>query len=243
MSNTAALQLVDPAELKIREEGEEIIAAAHALVLTTADDYTNAVELGQSIKKSIESVVAYFEPLITPQRASLQALYDRKNAHIHPREEAVQIVKEKAITWKRGERLRLEAEQRALEEKQQKLDDERRLQEAIAREAEGDAAGADEILDEPAPVPFVPVPRPTAPKVVGTAETKRWTFDPKADIAAVIKHIAGISQDQGLAHPELVNVLQLDTKTTRQLVTAMRANFNVPGIRAYEEEGLSLSGR
>lgn len=241
---TTALQALTPAEQKIREEGEAFIANANALAIINADSYTNAVEFGKAIKRSINDVETYFDPLIVPQRASLQALYDRKNSHIHPREAAVEIVKRKAIEWQRAERDRLAEEQRQRDALQRSLDEERRLAEAIALEAEGDDAGAAEVLDEVPPPSFTPVPVRPTPKVAGAAATKRWTFDEEAvDIAGVIKHIAGVPQDQKLAHPELACILKLNTKAIQQLITPQREHFNVPGIHAYEADGLSLSGR
>jgi hypothetical protein len=234
-----------PDTTQLTAEATQLVTDAQSLVITDARSYAAAAEFGKGIKALQKKIVDFFAPMKKKAHESWKQICESEKNELSPTEEAERITKEKMLDFQRAEQKRLAEETRAREIHAKKLEEDRRLQEAIDLEEEGDRAGADDVLAQPVAVPIIALQRPAAPKVAGVATTKRWTFnkDAKIDVAAVIKHIAGIPQDQKLAHPELVNLLTPDTKCVQQRITADRENFNVPGIHAYESDGLSLGSK
>lgn len=233
-----------PDTAALAEESMEIVRAAEVMTVADADGYRLAVEFGKGVKALQKRIVDKFAPHKKRAYDAWKGLCDDEHSDLKPTEEAEGIVKTKLLTFQRAERDRLAVEQKAKEAQQRKLDEERQLQEAIDLEEDGDPEGAAAVLDEPPAPVFIPAPQRATPKVSGAAETKRWTFNETTiRLASIIRHIAGVPQDQPLAHPEFVNLLALNAKTTRSLITGMRGDFNVPGIDAYEEDGISLSSK
>jgi hypothetical protein len=221
-------------------KSNELVEQARAITITDSGAYQLAVEFGKGIKALQKAIVDKFAPHKKRAHAAWQGLCDDEKKDLAPTEEAERIVKEKILEFRRSEQKRLEDEQRDREKKAQKLEEDRRLQEAIDLEADGDRAGADEALQMPIAPPIVGL-KSADPKVSGIAIPKKWTFDEsKVDLARVVMHIAGVEK---LAHPEFLRVLCLDTKATRQLVTAMKDTFNCPGVTAYEAESVSLGSK
>jgi hypothetical protein len=225
-------------------ESTALVTSANAIAITDSASYQAAVEFGKGVKALQKKITDFFAPHKQRAHAVWKALCDDERSQITPTEEAERIVKRKLLDFKRQEDARAEVERREREAHARKLEEERRLQEAIEREEDGDVAAADDILNEPVRMPIVSVPQASVPKIAGVATPKRWTIDEtKTDLAAIVKHIAGVPQEQKLAHPELLHILALDTKTARQLVVAMKEHFNVPGIAAGEVENISLGSR
>ena len=244
---TSAIDVVTdrPDTTAISAEASAIVLAASTFLVDSEESYRLAVNFGRGIKALQKRISEFFDPHKRRAKAMHAGLCEEEKSQLAPTEEAEQIMKKKMLGYQ-VECARLQRqEQERLEAQQRKLNEDRQIAEAIDLEEQGDIAGADAALNEVAPLPYVPLAlRFAPPKVAGAASTKRWTFDRgSVDVAPIIKHIAGIPQDQPLVHPEIVNLLALDAKTAQQLVTAMKGSFNVPGVRAFEADGLSLSAK
>lgn len=225
-------------------ESSALVESAKAISVTDAASFQAGVDFGKGVKGLQKKITDFFGLHKKRAHDAWNGLCDDERTQLAPTEEAERIIKKKLLDWKQKEDVRLEADRRQREEQARKLEEERRLQEAIDLEDEGDAAGAEQVLAEPLRTPVVSIAKAAAPRVAGLATPKRWTIDEsKTDLASVVKHIAGVPQDQKLAHPELLHLLALDTKTARQLVVAMKEHFNVPGIVAGEVENISLGSR
>lgn len=238
MSSTA-LQLVPPEPLDtsaLSAESSALVLRAEALQVTDAASYAVAAEFGKGCKALLAVIDSKTDPNVARWHAGHKAACADQRELQDPANRAIKITARKMTDWKREDDARAERArlQRVIEAR--KLAEEQQLAEAIELEAEGDTEGAEEVLAAP-PAPIFIAPRPTAPKVAGISTPKRWTFEVD-DVASVIKHIAGVPQDKPLAHPELVPVLCVDSAPTRRLVT--NGNFAVPGIRAYQDEGVSF---
>jgi hypothetical protein len=230
---SASLQLADPKEQEIQSEGELLVAEANALTVTDSASYTALAEFLKSIKRSLKSIEDYFSGLITPQRTALQALYDRKNSHIKPREEAERIAKKKIASYEEQLERERRVEEARLQEEARVREEERRMQEALDMESDGDRKGAEQLLSEP----IEPMPvrvAPSTPKVAGISFREEWKFE-LGSIVEVAKHVA--------AHPEDACLLALNTTAVGQMVRARKSAFKVPGIRAYMEKNVAAGGR
>lgn len=224
-------------------EASEIVLKAQAITIASDDTYRSACEFGKGIKSLQKRIAEFFEPHKRRAKAVHSALCDDEKSQLVPTEKAEIIIKSKVMEWRIAEAKREADLQRQREELARKQEEERRLQEALDAEEEGDTAAATAILEEPIETPIVAMPR-LAPKVAGVASVKRWTYrENTVDVAAIIRHIAGLAPDAKLAHPELVNLLAIQSTTARQLITAMKDNFRVPGIDAYQADGVSFGSK
>jgi hypothetical protein len=229
-----------PDTSQLAAQSAALIADAESIVIVDQASFEAAVEFGKGAQSLRKKIVDFFSPHKKRAKAVHDELCADEKRQLDGPDRAVVIIKGKILDWQRTERERLAVEQRDREKKAQKLEEDRRLQEAIDLESEGDRVGADEALTMPIAPPIVGL-KSAGPKVSGIAIPKKWTFDEsKVDFARVVMHIAGVEK---LAHPEFLRVLCLDTKATRQLVTAMKDTFNCPGITAYEAESVSLGSK
>lgn len=238
MSNLAA---VPDDATALSTEVSELVVAAQGVTVTDASSRKAAIEFIKEINGSKNKITAFYEPKKQLARAPWAALCEEERELLTVPDRAVKIIKVKVIDFDDTEERRIAEETREREKKAKKLEEARRLQEAIDLEADGNAAAANEVLDAPVVVHVAAIPQPAAAKVEGSARTKRWTFDPqRVDLAAVLCHIVGVPAGTKLAHPELLRVIAINSAAIRQLITAMRDQFSVPGIAAYEEKGLSV---
>jgi len=228
----------------LTQEASMLVQSAHQLVITDDASYAAACEFGKGVKALQKRIADFFAPHKKRAKAVHDALCEDERKQLAPTQTAEGIAKSKVLEWQASERERQGRERIARETEARRLEEERQLQRALDAEAEGDwPETVDEILSEPIETPVVAAPRPVA-KVAGVANTNRWTFDAtRADIAAVIRHIAGLDPNAPLAHPDLVRLLTLDKVATRQIVTAKRETFSVPSIRAYQAEGVAFGSK
>lgn len=239
---TALVVVPDTTQLTV--EARQLVADANALSIVNATSYAAAAEFGKGIKALQKKIVDFLAPMKKKSHAAWKQVCDTERSELAPTEEAERVVKSKMLDWQRKENIRIAEETRRREELARKQEEERRMQEALDLDADGDRKGAEEVLSQPIETPVVAAPHSAAPKISGVAPTKRWTFDlDKIDMDAVLCHIVGVPVGTKLAHPELRRILTIDSSVVRPLVTAMRENFSIPGIQAYEAEGLSLGSK
>lgn len=225
-------------------EANALVRSASAITITDTASYADALEFGSVVKSLQKKITDFFAPHKKRAHEAWRGLCDEETQQLEPTKRAESIVKAKAIEWQRTERRRIAEEERVRQEAARRQAEERALAEAIAAEAEGDDATAAAILDEPivAPVPVTPLR--AVPKVAEAATTKRWALNEEAtNLEALVRFIAGVPAASPLARPDLISLLSLNTKAARQMITAHRDRFNVPGVVAYEDEGISLRGK
>ncbi|MES2415135.1 MAG: hypothetical protein V4614_15115 [Pseudomonadota bacterium] len=75
-----------------------------------------------------------------------------------------------------------------------------------------------------------PVTQVALASAKGVSKTVTWDYE-LTDAKQVIAHVA--------AHPELSNLLMLDTTKTRALVRSLGENCKIPGLRVFQKSGLS----
>lgn len=239
-ANAQPVLIVDNTrEAEIGAKTNSHLEQARALKIYDAEEYKEAAEFGKGLKSLLKEIDETFDPIIASWNKGHKQSCATKKRHAEPVEKAIELVKEKMLAWQRTEKERQDKLLRDREAAAKRAEEERRLEEAQDLQDEGDLDAAIATLSAPIiPPPVIRVAQPVAPKVAGVATTARWTIDENSiDLVKVICHIAGVEK---LARPELVRLLQLDTKAVRQLVTALREGFNVPGITAYQAENISL---
>lgn len=221
-------------------EAEMLVARANEFEITDQESYEAAATFGQGVKGLQKRIVKFFAEMKRTAREAWQTVVDSESEQLDPTKKAESIIKTKMLAFQAEERLRQLALQREREQLARKHEEERRLQEALDLEEDGDREGAEDVLRAPINTQQVAIAAPPL-KVSGVTPTKRWTFDrDNVDIEDVLRHVVGVPKDHKFAHPELVNIVALDEKVTQQLITAMKGRFSVPGIRTREEGGISL---
>lgn len=237
MSNALAIVPPEPLDTStLAAETSLLVRDAEAITITDYDSYSAACDFGKDVMRLKKKIIDFFAPRKQRWHEGHAFECQSERDELAQPERAERIVKDKVIAWRDAERERAEADRRQREADATRLETERQLQRAIDAETGGAwREDVDEMLSEPIELPVVAMSRPAA-KVAGVAAVKRWTFDAASvDLAAVIRHIA--------AHPELTNLLALNTTAVRQMITAQRERFGVPGIRAYQAEDVSFGSK
>ena len=136
---------------------------------------------------------------------------------------------EKILKKKMGANtLQKERERREREEelrRQAEAEMNRKLEEAVKAESEGDALGAEMAMTEAEVMESVAttaVIKPEAPTMKGVSTTKTWKIT-KVDSAAVPTHFQG------------VEIRPVDEKAVLRLIKATKGAIKIPGI-TYEED-------
>lgn len=221
----AALKLV-PQEDEVTKEVATVEVQAKELKVIDAASYIAAGELWKAIKALRGKVAATFDKSIKAAHELHKGLVAKKKEHDGPLDAAERIVKQ-AMSGYDAEQERIrKAEQDRLAAIARKAEEERLLHEAAAAEAEARANGAtkeeaaqvaDAVIAEPVYVPPIVVQKATPKLAGGPVFQKRWDFE--------------IVNEPLIPRQYMV----VDMVKIRQIVTAMKDQTNIPGIRAFEK--------
>lgn len=156
---------VDEAEVRLRAEGEAIVAQVEELSIDDDDSFVVGTELLASIRRSARTAESFMSPIVAKAHELWRITTDRRGLLLRPREQAAKILTEKLGAYDR-ERRRLAAEAARAEEARRLLEA-RKAQEERARalEAAGHTAVAEVVRSAPAaisPVAMAPAPKPAA---------------------------------------------------------------------------------
>lgn len=212
---------------------------ASTLVVEDDEAYAGAGEFLLGIRALRQQIAEHFEPHIKRAFEAHRGLTSARAEQEKPLIDAESIIKGKLDTYRRErERLaREEAErQRALLEQQAR---EQRDREAAALRAEAASTGdaqiaqmAEAVAAEPVYVPTPVVGGP--PKVAGISHRESWTAD-VTDLQALVRHVAD--------HPEHIGLVAPNLPALRQMAKSLKAHLRIPGVRAYDQGGVSASPR
>ena len=206
-------------------------AAANNMVIDSDDRYNQAVAFLQRIKGQQKAVTEFFEPMRLSTKAAYDAVLGRRKDMTTPLDKAEKVIKKKMGAYQqeveRKQRER-EAELRRLAEAER----ERKFQEAVTAEAQGDTIAAEmammeaEVMDDAAAVAVAPV---AAPKVKGISTRMSWEIT-GIDPAKVPVEIAGVC------------IRPVDEKEVMNLIKATKGKIQIPGITYKEKPIISARG-
>ena len=224
-----------PSEDRIREiEGgrASLLSRAEALVVDSPEGEEIAWAVVNALGSLEKAIVADFADAKKASHQAWKAVVAQEKGHLERLAEPNRIVRAKITDWEtekrrrraEAERIAREAAEKVAAEAQriaQKEAEERRLQEAMAAEAAGDTAQAEELLTTPveiAPVelPIIMAPVAAVPKVEGAgAMAERWTFQ--------------ITDPQAIPR----EYLTINEVAIGKVVQALKGQTNIAGVRAY----------
>ncbi len=242
----ASLSIPDAA--LVTQRAQSALQLVETFVVDSPETYQLAADELKAIKARADKLEEQRTSITKPINAALKAVNDLFRGPADLLARAEQALKRKMLAYSE-EQERIAAEERrkaeaAAAEERRRLAEQaeaerKRAEEAAAKAAETNdplaAARAAEhaataaTLATTAQVLTAPVIASVAPKVKGVSTSETWDFE-VVDMPSIIKHIA--------AHPELSNLLTLDTTAVRQYVRSLKANTNIPGLRVFPKKSL-----
>lgn len=216
------LELVEREEA-LCQEVTDIEFQAGAITIDNEDDYKEAAQFGRLLKQRTAEVKDFWKPLKEAAHKAHAEICAREKAMLQPLSNAEKILKQTMGAYiSEQERIRREAEEAARRAAQAEV--ERRLQEAIALEAQGKTSAADaaveeaEIMDEMSNVVSVAAEKS---KAEGVTTKKDWEIE-SIDSSKVPVLVAG------------VELRPVDTSAVMRLIRSTKGQVHIPGV-VYKE--------
>jgi hypothetical protein len=203
-----------------------VVSQAQGITVSDAEDYEMACSFLTLIALRKKQVGETFDPIVQKAHATWKEAIAQRDKFLNPLAIAEMNVKNKVTNWRAEEERKRRAEEARLTAIAKKEADERAAAEAAALEAAGDKQLADLVRQEAAtaPPPVVVAP-PTIPKQDGIAKRVNWRFE-------VI--------DESKVPRELME--PSDVKIGA-IVRSQKNLANIPGVRVWAEETVSVRGR
>lgn len=250
----AALSIPDAGALTKR--AQTALAFVESFQIATAEDYSLAAEELQAVKRRINALEEQRTAITGPINAGLRAVNALFKGPAEVLGQAESAWKRAMLAWT-DEQARIAAEHRRRAEEaaaaerrrleaeaaERQAEAQRKAEEAAAAQKAGDAQAAAlaqaatdrahaeaQTVAETAQMVIAPVLAVAKPAAKGIATTTRIDFE-VTDLFALVKHIA--------AHPELLALVRADDVKLRAYVRGLGAACNLPGVRVFEDRGIS----
>lgn len=208
-----ALKLVETNEVETK--ALTIVDQAKAVKVMDSETYIQAGALWKTIGDMITEVKDTFDPICEAAHKAHKAATEKRAKYLNPLTQAQKDVKKLMSDYDaEQERIRL-AEEARLRELARKEEEERKLQEAIQAELEGDTETAEKIIQEEVVAPPVVVPKSTPKMAGGPVYRTMWKFEVTDEKAVPDEY------------------KMIDEQKIGKIVTALKDKTNIPGIRAY----------
>lgn len=216
-------------EQQLTAQVTDIEFRAESMLIQNDEDYAAAGEFGIMLKKKAAEVTAFFKPMKDSAYQAHKAVCDREKTMLAPLKNAESIVKRSMSAYHaEQERKRREAEEAA--RRAAEAERERLLAEAAARDAAGDAAGAEEALEDAVVMDEATnytAPAVQKPKVAGVSTSKDWEIE-SIDAKLVPLAVAG------------VQIRPVDQAAVMRLIRASKGTIEIPGIVYHEVTKMSF---
>ena len=201
-----------PATLELEQRALALPDQARSLVVFDDTTYQQAGGFLLRIKTVRKELDATFDPVIAKAHATHKEAVQQKKRHEEPLILAESVVKGRMAEY-HTQQARLKAEE------QRKAQEAATLQEAVDAEARGDTLAADQALNGQGVV-AVPAALPT-PAVEGVSFRESWGYE---------------VTDETLIPREYLCV---DHGKLRRVITALKADAKIPGIRAIKSTSVA----
>lgn len=250
----AALSIPDSAALTSR--AQQALAFIEAFEIESAETYGLAADELRAIKVRANTLEEQRTAITGPINAGLKAINNLFRGPADLLAQGERMLKSKMLGWDQWqERIAAEARRKAEEHaatERRKLEQEaaerqREAEEQAAAAAKAAAAGdqqaaslataaAQRLHSESqaaattAQLVVAPLVNIERTKVAGISTSKRLDFE-VVDLVKLVNHIA--------AHPELINLLRADEVKLRAYIKGVGTACALPGVRVFEERGIS----
>lgn len=205
-------------------ELSETLSIAKSFVINNDEQNQKAADFLRGIKTIRKEIDIVSDPDIQKAFQLHRSLVAAKKKHTVVLDEAEQILKQKICAYmQEQERIRKE-EQRRLEEEARKAEEARRLEEAMILEAQGQKEAAEQVFEEAVTVQAPVISMPKIVKPEGVSMRTSWKYE-VIDEAAIPRAF-----------------LMIDHAKIGKIVTAMKSETKIPGVRVYEDNLLAAGG-
>jgi len=211
----AALQLVETNEVEVK--AMSIVDQAKAVKVVDVESYRFAGELWKGIGDMIKEVKETFDPICEAANKAHKAATAKRALYLDPLTNAQRSVKQLMSTYDAEQERIRRAEEARLAEIARKEEEERRLQEAITLEAQGESEVAEAVMAERVYVAPVVLPKATPKLQGGPVYREIWDFE-IVDINLVPRQY-----------------MQPNTVAIGGVVRSLKGQTNIPGVRAFSK--------
>jgi hypothetical protein len=209
----------DSSVAALAPEREQLLARTAKLAIRDQEGYTEAAGWLKSIKGFLKAIEDARTRITKPINESLREVNAQAKDAAAPFLESEIKIKRAMIAWSdEQDRLQRE-EQRRLNEASEK--ERLRLQEIADRAAAKGQTTKAEQFEERALAVTAPIAQTAAPKVGGISIPKVWTFE---------------ITDEDLIPREY---LLIDETRIRKIVTALKGDTKIPGVRVFEQKRIA----
>lgn len=209
----------DPSVVALSPALEKLRAAAKNLVIKSAEGYEQAAQLLKNIKGSLATIEDARTRITGPLNASLREVNAQAKAAAAPFLADEATIKRAMIAYS-DEQDRLQRERQRIAN-EAALKEQARLKEIADRAAAKGQTGKAEQFEERAAAVVAPVVQTEAPKVSGISIPKVWTFE--------------ITDEDLIPREYLV----VDETRIRRVVTALKGDTKIPGVRVFEQKRIA----
>jgi hypothetical protein len=209
----------DPTVVALTPALDKLRAFAKNLVIRTTEGYEQAAALLKNIKGSLATIEDARTRITKPLNDALRETNAQAKLAAAPFLADELVIKRAMIAYSDAQdRLREEQQRR---DNEAAAKEQRRLQEIADRAAAKGQEGKAEIFQERAQSVVAPVAQQAAPKVGGISIPKVWVFE---------------ITDEDLIPREYMVV---DETRIRRVVTALKGDTKIPGVRVFEQKRIA----
>ena len=214
-------------ELEMEQTGTQLIEQSNVFIVSTEQDYKNAVEICKDIKFRIKQVEDYWKDLKDKAYKSWKDICSKEKQLLEPYTNAEADIKRKMTTWQR-EKMEQEKLIREEQERYRKSEEERLLGLARKAELDGKIEHSEYLVDLAEQTKVIQFEQPKQTKVVGSAVKATW----KARITNT--DLVPINFAGAEIRPISQTVLD-------KLAKASSGKMKIPGVEFYEDINISVS--
>lgn len=219
-----------PDATAIRGEYQSVVQAAETHRISDKLTHEAGLVMLKSLAECERKVREKIDPIIETAHRTHKALTTLRSDLLRPIGEAREAIARKLTSYEHAERLKAEAEEARLRDLAQKQEEERQIMDAVFAEAMGDAAVAEQILEQPVTTPVVHV-APEIAKIDGVVTRTTWRAE-VVDKLAFVKWI--------VEHPEWLGLVDVVAAGINALARSQRERLAVPGLKAVKEESKAV---
>lgn len=222
-AHDAATNVKLPDTTALAKQTGDVTKRASGLVVNDDGSLAHAGDFLRQIKTVRNNIAETFDPVIEQAHKAHKTAIAAKKKFDDPLAEAEKVVKCKMGRYADDQERKRREEEARIRAEQAKLEEERRLQEAIELEKQGEKEQAEEVLAAPAPAPVVVLPSAT-PKIAGVT----------------MKTVVNFRVIDPAKIPDEYWVL--DESKIGGVVRALGMQANIPGVEVYETKQVAGRG-
>lgn len=217
-----------PSEAQLVSVSNPILETAQSFVIDSPVMYELAADELKTIKAKYKALEDQRKAITGPMDKAKKEVMDLFRKPLEMLEQAEGVIKRTMLAYANEQR-RLQAEAQRQADEAAAAERKRMEEQAKAAEQTGDAASAI-ALQSASEMVVAPVVRIEPAKVSGISTRVIWSAE-VTDKLAYLQHV--------LAHPELIDTIEISMKPLNQMATALKDKLAIPGVRAVASETMS----